>query len=218
MIGRVARFVVAAVLVPGMALAQAPARPFRSSHQAGAPALVHLVLAPTGNQARFIVREQLAVLESPNDAIGSTTAIGGGITLMPSGRVDPARSTITIALDSLTSDKPNRDRWIKTHTLRTDSFPTAVVVVREIQGLPAILPTSGTLTLTLLGDLTVHGITKPWTWDVALTADGSDYSGRATTHLKFGDFGMEQPRLMIVLSVVDDVKLEFDFHFVRQAN
>jgi len=59
MIGRVAQFVVAAVLVPGMALAQASARPFRSRHQADAPALVQLVLAPIGNQARFIMREQL---------------------------------------------------------------------------------------------------------------------------------------------------------------
>ncbi len=118
-------------------------------------------------------------------------------------------------MDSLKSDKENRDSWIKSHTLRTDSFPITSIVVREIQGLPAKLPTSGTLSVKLLGDLTIHGVTRPWTWDVALKVNGNDYSGTATTHIKFGDFGMEQPRLMIVMSVVDDIKLQYDFHFVK---
>ena len=29
---------------------------------------------------------------------------------------------------------------------------------------------------------------------------------------------MDQPRLMIVISVIDDVKLEYDFHFVKSAS
>lgn len=216
MIGCVARFVAAAALIPSVAVAQAPTRAMRTGTAAKPPASVHFALAPTGNQARFIVREQLTIFQSPNDAIGTTTAITGGIAFTPSGKIDPAGSRITIAMDSLATDKENRDKWIKSHTLRTDSFPTAVLVVKELQGLPTRLPTSGTMSLKLLGDLTVHGITRPWTWDVTLTADGNDYSGKATTHLKFGDFGMEQPRLMVVISVVDDVTLEYDFHFAKQ--
>jgi polyisoprenoid-binding protein YceI len=218
MIGRVARFVAAAVLIPSVALAQTSVRPpaRRPAAKPAAPAAVHFALAPTGNQARFIVREQLTTIESPIDAIGTTTAITGGITLTPSGSIDPARSRITIAMDSLASDKENRDKWIRSHTLRTDSFPTATLVVKELQGLPKTLLTTGTLALKLAGDLTVHGVTKPWTWDVTLTVDGNDFTGKATTHIKFGDFGMDQPRLMIVISVVDDVKLEYDFHFVKQ--
>jgi polyisoprenoid-binding protein YceI len=218
MIGRVVRFVAAAVLIPSVALAQAPTRtpPKRPPAKVPAGAPVHFVLAPIGNQARFIVREQLTTIEYPIDAIGTTSAITGSITLTPSGNIDPAGSRITIAMDSLASDKENRDRWVRTHTLRTDSFPTAMLVVKELQGLPKTLPTTGTISLKLVGDLTVHGITRPWIWDVTLTANGNDYTGKATTHFKFGDFGMEQPRLMIVISVVDDVKLEYDFHFVRQ--
>jgi polyisoprenoid-binding protein YceI len=218
MIGRVARFVVAAILFPSVALAQASPRVQRQ-RPAATPlaAAVHFALARTGNEARFIVHEQLMTFDTPNEAIGRATAITGGITLAPSGQVDPAGSRITIAMDSLKSDKEHRDSWIKTHTLRTDSFPTVVLVVRQLQGLPAALPVSGIIALKLLGDLTIHGVTKPWTWDATLTADGDNYTGRATTHLKFGDFGMEIPHLMIVVSVVDDVKLEFDFHFVKQA-
>ncbi|HEY3934843.1 MAG TPA: YceI family protein, partial [Gemmatimonadales bacterium] len=77
--------------------------------------------------------------------------------------------------------------------------------------------TSGALSLHLAGDLTIHGVTRPTIWNVTLTAKGDDYTGTATTHIKFEDFGMEQPRLMIVVSVVDDVQLQYDFHFIRNA-
>jgi len=211
---RTAVFTAMAILIPAAALAQAPARkvpPTRTPAQA-----VHLVLAPTGNEARFIVREHLMIADLPNDAIGTTSALTGGITLGPDGKIDPATSRITVQMATLKTDNDHRDTWIKEHTLRTDSFPTTVFVVKELQGLPTKLPTSGTMSLKMVGDLTIHGVTKPWTWDVTLAANGTEFTGRATTHLKFGDFGMEQPRLMIVVSVVDDVKLEYDFHFVRQ--
>lgn len=210
-------WLVAGMLAPGAARAQSTARtPQRPPAASATTQATHFALAPTGNRARFIVREKLLIFESPNDAIGTTTAISGGLTRLPSGAFDPAGSRIVVAMDSLATDKENRDNWIKSHTLRTDSFPTATLAVRDLPGLPRTLPTSGSYTLKLLGDLTLHGITRPWTWDVTLTASGNDYTGTATTHVKFEDFGMEQPRLMIVQSVIDDVRLEYDFHFVRE--
>lgn len=222
--GRSTRLAMLMLLVPGLAVAQAQSRPPRRRAAAArptmapTPASVHFVLAPAGNEARFIVREQLTVFQSPNDAIGTTGAITGGITLTPAGAVDPANSRIVVDLSTLTSDKENRDRWIKSHTLKTDSFPTAQLVVKQLQGLPRPLPASGTMSLKLLGEMTMHGVTRPVTWDVTLVAHGDDYTGTATTHVKFEDFGMDQPRLMIVVSVVDDVKLEYDFHFVKSSS
>src|SRR5687768_18474142 len=49
---------------------------------------IRLTLAAQGNQARFVVREQLAGAELPNDAVGVTSAITGGITLDARGMVD----------------------------------------------------------------------------------------------------------------------------------
>ena len=212
---RVALYTALAVLIPAAALAQAS--PGAATRQRpAAPSLpVHLVLAATGNEARFIVRETLAGASLPNDAICATKSITGEIKLGPDGKVDTATSMITVQMATLTSDQARRDGWIKRNTLKTDSFPTATLVITELQGFPTVLPTSGTISFRLIGDFTVHGVTKPWTWDVTLTANGSEFTGRATTHLKFGDFGMEQPRVMVVLSVVDDVKLEYDFHFVK---
>jgi polyisoprenoid-binding protein YceI len=217
MIARRTATLMLTLLVPAFAAAQTQRRPSRRSTAARprtAPAPVRFALAPTGNVARFVVREHLMIMDSPNDAIGVSHDVSGGIVLLPDGRIDPDHSRIVVNLSTLTSDKENRDRWIKSHTLRTDSFPTATFVPRRFVGI-AGLPAPGVSTVQLAGDLTVHGVTRPVIWDVALHAGDNEYTGTATTHVKFEDFGMDQPRLMIVISVVDDVKLEYDFHFVR---
>jgi polyisoprenoid-binding protein YceI len=177
---------------------------------------VRLVLAPTGNEARFVVRELLMANTIENDAIGVTTAISGTIVLDAQGNVDASASQFTVQLDSLKSDKSMRDRYTKNNTLETRQFPTAVLVVKEVQGLPATLPTSGTMNLTIVGDFTVHGVTKPSTWLATVTADPTGFSGKATTHVKFEDFNMNQPSVPVLAHLTDDIRLEYDFRFVKQ--
>jgi polyisoprenoid-binding protein YceI len=198
----------AAGALPAGASGQTPAKP-------SAPSRYELT---QGSEARFVVREQLAGATLPNDAVGTTTAISGAIVLDQSGKVDRAASRIVVTLDSLKSDQERRDRYIKRRTLVTDSFPTAELVPTLLQGFPEKLPASGSFTFSVLGDLTVHGVTKPTVWDVRASVSGGVISGRATTHLKFGDFGMTRPRVMVVLSVEDDIKLEFDFRFVPDTS
>jgi polyisoprenoid-binding protein YceI len=210
--------VISLIAVPAALSAQAhPRKPAAKAHLPATPVQpptpLHFALAGSGNEARFIVHEKLMIFESASNAIGMTRAITGGITLLPNGQVDSLNSRITVDLRTLTSDKENRDKWIKAHTLKTDSFPYAVFVIRQAQGLPDKLPTSGTLALKLAGDLMIHGVSHPTAWTATLTAAGNDYTGTASTHVKFGDFKMQQPRLMIVESVVDDITLQFDFHF-----
>lgn len=186
--------------------------------QAARTAPIRFALAAQGNEARFVVREQLAGAELPNDAVGVTSAITGGITLDARGMVDSSESRISVDLTTLTSDRSRRDNFIKRRTIVTDSFPTAELVVTGIRGLPATLPASGILTLVLTGNLTIHGVTRPTTWDVTARTEGESITGKAVTRIKFGDFGMTQPRVAIVLSVVDDIRLEYDFHFVREPS
>jgi polyisoprenoid-binding protein YceI len=68
-----------------------------------------------------------------------------------------------------------------------------------------------------MGDLTIHGVTRPSTWQVTATANHGEFTGTAATRVKFEDFGMTQPRLAIVLSVQDDIGLEYDFHLVPDS-
>jgi polyisoprenoid-binding protein YceI len=177
---------------------------------------VRYVLAPAGNEARYRVREQFVGVNLPSDAVGTTTSITGGIVLDAAGRVIPGTSRFTVDLRSLKSDSENRDRQVQGRILETERFPNIELAIREVRGLPRPLPTTGELKFELVGDLTVKGVTKPSTWQVTATPKGTGLAGRATTRFTFGDFGMPVPTSFRLLSVEDDVRLEYDFHLLRQ--
>ncbi len=201
------RTLVAALLL-ALAAPTAPRTPAAGPH-----ARLRLVLAPDGNEARFKVQEQLAMLTMPNVAVGTTSRITGAVVL-EDGKVVPGDSKFSVALDSLKTDRERRDMYIKRRTLETDRFPTADLAITALPGLPWPLPASGTLTFQITGDLTIHGVTRPSTWQVTAEAKDGGFTGLATTRVKFEDFGMTQPRVAIVLSVEDDIGLEYQFHLV----
>lgn len=176
---------------------------------------VRFTLAPTGNEARYRVREQLAGLDFPNDAVGKTTDVTGSIAFDDNGQVIAEQSKIVIGLKGLTSDKERRDGFIQRRTLVTDSFPTAEFTVRSVSRLDWPLPTSGALQFTITGDLTIKGVTRSTTWQVMATATPAAYRGTASTRFTFDEFGLTKPRVASVLSVDDNITLEFDFNFVK---
>lgn len=175
-----------------------------------------LTLAPNGNEARYRVREQLAGIDFPNDAVGSTSALSGEIVLDAAGAVIPARSTITVDLRTLKSDKDRRDGYLQRRTLETEQYPHAVLQVTGMQGLPVPLPTTGRLSFSLLGNLTIRGTTRPTTWAVTATATPTGYTGTATTTFTFAEMGLTKPRVASVLSVEDAITLEYDFTIERR--
>ena len=202
------RFTAIAV-VPSLLLAAAagPTRP-------PARADTHLTVAPTGNEVRYRVREQLAGFDLPNDAVGKTAAVTGGVTFDAKGAIVPAASKITVDIQGLTSDRSRRDGYIQRRVLETTQYPNVILAPTAVTGLGWPLPTSGTKTFQLTGDLTVHGTTHPSTWTVTASFNGTDVTGNASTAFTFADFGLTQPRVPIILSVADTIHLEYDFHFV----
>ena len=90
------------------------------------------------------------------------------------------------------------------------------MVPTAIEGLLSPIPPGSSKTFSVVGDLTVHGVTRPTTWHVTARAEGQDVVGSATTAFTFKDFGLEQPRVPVVLSVADTIKLEYDFHLARE--
>jgi polyisoprenoid-binding protein YceI len=180
-----------------------------------APASVRYVVAPDGNEARYRVREQLMHHDLPNDAVGKTTAVTGGISISMDGAIDTAASKITIDATTLTSDKERRDGYVQQRTLETAQYPTVVFVPTSVIG--AKLPLSGAeQSFDVAGLLTVHGVTKPTVWHVKAKSSGSDVTGSGSTQFTFADVQLAQPHVPILLSVADTIKLEYDFHLVKQ--
>jgi polyisoprenoid-binding protein YceI len=186
------------------------------SAAAGGSGRLHLVLVAGGTQARFKVREQLAGHNLPNDAVGATNAVSGNIDIGADGVLVPGASKITVDMTSLKTDESRRDNFIRRNTLDTAQYPTAVFVPTAIKGLPSPLPSAGDVPFELTGDLTIHGVTKPITWQATGRIAGQDLTGTASTKTTFEVFGMTPPRAAVVLSVEDNITLEIDFHLTRQ--
>ena len=66
------------------------------------------------------------------------------------------------------------------------------------------------------GALTVHGVTRPTVWHVKAKSSGNDVTGSGWTQFTFADVQLAQPHVPILLSVADTIKLEYDFHLVKQ--
>ena len=186
--------------------------------RAPAPAPRHFVVAADSNEARYRVRERLMGHDFDNDAVGTTRDVTGQLVVDSRGRVVRDSSRIVVTLTSLASDQTRRDGFLKRRTLQIDSFPTVTLVPTEIRGGTGTLPTSGTATFDLLGDLTVRGVTRPTVWKVTAHADGGAVAGTAATAFTFKDFALDQPRVPVLLSVADTIKLEYGFRFVPDTS
>jgi polyisoprenoid-binding protein YceI len=179
---------------------------------------IKYVIDPTKSEASYSVREQLAKLSLPSDAIGKTNGIAGSITLNAEGTVDSANSNITVDLSTLKTDESMRDNFVRRNVLQIDQYPQAVFVPTQLSGLPAAIPQSGSVTFKVTGNLTIRNVTKPVTWDVTGTVTNGAATGTATTSFTFEDFNLTQPHVSVVLSVVDKITLNVMVKFQREGN
>ena len=183
-------------------------------------AALHLVVAATGNEARYRVQERLMGRDLDNDAVGVTQAVTGAIALDSAGRIVPGESRFVVDVTGLKSDSDRRDGYVRRRLLQADSFPRVELRPTAVRGLPANLsmarPPAGPQRLTLVGDLTVRGVTRPTTWQVTAEYRDGRVVGTAATRFTFADFQMAQPRVPVVLSVADTIRLEYDFTLVAE--
>jgi polyisoprenoid-binding protein YceI len=172
----------------------------------------------TGTKARYRVTEQLAGINFPSDAVGTTEAITGALIVNPDGSFAPG-SKITIDLRTLTSDQSMRDSFIQTRTLETGKFPMMELVPKRAVGLTAPLASGNQAQagFQLVADVTLHGVTKETTWNVIATLRPDGVAGRATSTVDFAMFGMTKPSLARLLSVDDKINLEIEFRCARSA-
>ena len=203
---RTAAVILAAVLTMGVSAVSVAAQATNG--------VTRFVLAPQGNEARYRVREQLAGIDFPSDAVGKTTAVTGGIVIDANGAVVKDQSKFTIDLNTLVSDADRRDNYLRRNTLQTAQHANAVFVPSELKGLRFPLAQSGDVTFQMIGDLTLRGVTRPVTWDVTAKVSNGSIQGEAKTKFTFAQFEMTKPSVRSVLSVEDEIRLEYTFFLV----
>lgn len=161
--------------------------------------------------ARYLITEQLANLDFPIDAIGETNQINGSIIFTKNGNIIEDESKITVNVNSLKSDSSRRDRYISRRSLESEKYPEATIFIKEIRNLPWPLPESGSAEINIIGDMNVHGVTDRIAWDTDVNFNKNKINGIAKTNFKFEKFNMDLPRVAIVLSVENNIRLELEF-------
>ncbi|MCZ7528735.1 MAG: YceI family protein [Acidimicrobiia bacterium] len=164
----------------------------------------------TGSFAGFRIEEELA-------RVGSATAVGrtGDVT----GTVEIDGSSVTAAtfevdLTTITTNEERRDDNVQ-DALETSRYPTATFTLTEPIDLGDAAQTGAAVTTTATGDLTIHGVTRSVQFPLEAQLVGETIVVVGSLDLTFGDFDVQVPDSMIVVSVEDHGILELQLLLVR---
>jgi polyisoprenoid-binding protein YceI len=158
----------------------------------------------------YRVREQLAFLSSPNDAVGRSTAVTGTMQLA-GGQVSAVR--IEADLTKLTSDESRRDNAIRQRGLESERFPTATFELTQPIRLDRPPVDGQQVTGEGRGRLTVHGVTRDVTLRLQARRDGQAIQVAGQLPVRMTDYGIQPPKFGPVVSIQDDVTVEFRLVF-----
>jgi polyisoprenoid-binding protein YceI len=134
---------------------------------------------------------------------------------------DPSRSSVTVSIDATSIDtrEAQRDGHLKSPDfLDTEKFPTISYKSRTVER-------KGDKKYSVVGDLTIHGVTKPVTLEVEALGGGKDPWGNerlgfaAKTKIDRGDFGLKWNQVLEAGGVLvgEHIEIEADVEVVAKA-
>ena len=156
-------------------------------------------LVGDGSEATFTVREKLANLPLPNDAVMRTTALSGEV------HFDGRPSVITIDLHKLGSDQERRDRYVRERMFPND--PVATFTLPDAGSLPKEFTDGETAIGQVTGQLDIRGFQAPVAFEIEARDDGDVVYILGRTTFTWEDLGLAAPNLSFV-QVEDEVHVE----------
>lgn len=208
----------AGALAPTLAQ-DAPATPSVTCNVEEAVAAGPVVYTVGGDEstASYVAQEELASVGAA-EVVGTTNAIIGSILFDEEGTPLEC-SNFAVDMRTLVTDESRRDNYLRSNTLQSDEFPFATFVVASVEGIdgPLAEAEGGATAVQLLGDLTLHGVTQPVTWEAEFTREGDVLTGTATTTFVIEDYGMEKPIVGPVVSIGDEIVLNVEITATSDA-
>jgi polyisoprenoid-binding protein YceI len=160
----------------------------------------------------YRVKEQLAFLDSPSEAVGRSTAVTGAMEVAGD---TVAKVRIEADLTRLTSDETRRDNAIRQRGLESEQYPTATLELAEPIKL-ATAPVEGQeIRDRGKGRLTVHGVTREVDLDLRGRWSGSTIQVVGQLPVKMSDYQIQAPRFGPVVSIEDSATVELSLVFER---
>ena len=170
-----------------------------------------------GSEAGYRVRERLANLDAESDAVGRTSDVTGGITVVEGAEgAQLTAGEIAIDTTTITSDEDRRDNRLRDEGLQTDQFPTATFTLTQPVDVPAAALAGTATDVTLVGDLTLHGVTR----SVEIPAQAQLANGQiqvaGSLTFPLADFEITAPNVGgFIISIADEGALEFLVVFAK---
>jgi polyisoprenoid-binding protein YceI len=161
----------------------------------------------------YRVDEQLAGVGAVT-AVGRTTAIQGSLSFDGSAIT---ATNITADVSKLASDKSQRDGALRMQALESAKYPNATFALTSPISISELPDDGETVTQTINGKLTLHGVTREVSMQVQGVLDGNQLVVVGTTNIAFADYGIAKPQSMAVLSIDDHGTMELQLVFARQA-
>ncbi|MPZ47714.1 MAG: hypothetical protein GEU75_00080 [Dehalococcoidia bacterium] len=180
--------------------------PPSGSSSAPLAGVLKFVIDPSGSEVKYVVRETLRGVIGVN-AVGATNAISGEIYLTPEGLAPGITSTFTVDLRELRTDESMRDNFVRQNVLQTNRFPNAEFIAQSITGFPTGYVEGQEVPMTLRGDLTIHGVTKPVEWAVKARRAGDTLTGIADLSFNMSEYGITPPSVPVARAE-DGVQLQ----------
>lgn len=138
--------------------------------------------------------EDVTVTGRTNDVTGEVTLADDQVT----------EATIEVEVATIATGTDQRDNYFRSKAIEAEEYPTATFELTE----PADLE-EGATEVELVGDLTVHGVTKPVTVDAKVGGTGTDgLQVVGSVPVTFIDYGIKAPNLGFV-KVEDAGSIEF---------
>jgi polyisoprenoid-binding protein YceI len=170
-------------------------------------------LVPEDSLVGYRVREKLAFLPAPSDAVGRTTAVQG--TLEISG-TDVVATSLSADLTQLESDEARRDDALRMFGLETGAYPTATFELTEAIEVGEV-PAEGEVVETeATGELTIHGVTQTVTFPIQARWESGRIAVVGSLEIDFADFDITAPSLGPA-TVEDHGTIELQLVFVPAA-
>jgi polyisoprenoid-binding protein YceI len=170
----------------------------------------------TGSVAGYRVRERLAILPAPSEAVGRTSQITGSATVVNSGSTHTVTAaSFRVDVSTLTSDRPMRDQRVHTLGLQTDTYPTATFQLAQPVTLPAVATTGQVVEVTATGPLTLHGVTRTESIPLSLRLSGSTFEVVGSISFPWSDFAMSAPDFGDFVTVDGTATMELDLKLVK---
>lgn len=173
--------------------------------------------AVTGSVAGFRVREELATLSAPSDAVGRTSEVVGAVKVEDDGSSVTALrgSTIEVDLTSLESDQSRRDDRIRTTGLESDSFPTATFELTEDIDMPNSLREGSSVNVDAPGELTLHAVTRSVTVPLEIRLSGATVQVVGSHEITMSDYDIDVGSFGGFVSLEETGTIEFELTLAR---